>query len=310
MRISSLARSPTSSLKPEPEATDASVRPAAQRPAAEAQPYVVYSAEAGRAGRVKEAAADIYRSVRQTQLWSSLALQDIAARYRGSILGPWWITLTMGALITGMSLLYSQLMHLSLEEYVPFMSCGIVIWGFINACVAEGCDSFSGAAPIIKQTALPLFTFVMRTLARNLLVLGHNLIIIASVAVIFGFWREVRPLELLGGTAILGLNLLWIITLAALASARFRDVPQIVVAVLQVALFITPVFWRPDQLKGRPMILVYNPFYHLMELVRAPLVGMPHSFHSWSIGLIMAAIGWGIAFPLFAYNRRRLVHYL
>lgn len=275
-----------------------------------AQPTVVYSAEAGHSGRAREAAVDLLRSATHAQLWISLALQDIAARYRGSILGPWWITLTMAALISGMSILYSQLMNLSLEQYVPWMSCGIVLWGFINSTIAEGCESFAAAAPIIRQTSLPIFTFVLRTVLRNLLVLSHNLIIVAAVAVLFGFWTKIRPFDLAFGAVIVLANLLWVVTLAALASARFRDVPQIVIAVLQVALFITPVFWRPDQLHGRPAILVFNPFFHLIELIRAPLLGSPHTPHAFTIGLGMAIAGWAIAFPVFAFNRRRLVHYL
>lgn len=272
------------------------------------EPRVVYAAAGG--GRWREGLQDLARSIRRGQLWSALALQDIAARYRGSILGPWWITLTMAALIAGMSLLYARLMHLSLDQYVPMMTCGIVLWGFINSTITEGCDSFSGAAPIIKQSALPLFTFVLRTAARNLLVLAHNLIIVAAVAVMFGFWRQIRPLDLAFGTVVLLANLLWIVLLVALASARFRDVPQIVAAGLQVAFFITPVFWRPDQLPGRPVILVFNPFYHLLELVRSPLLGTPHPLHVRSIGVLMALAGWGVVFPMFARNRRRLVHYL
>ncbi|PMY13615.1 ABC transporter permease, partial [Pseudomonas sp. FW305-BF8] len=69
----------------------------------------------------------------------------------------------MGALIGGMSLLYAQLMHLSLQAYVPWMSCGIVLWGFISGTITEGCESFASAASIIRQTSLPLFTFVFRT---------------------------------------------------------------------------------------------------------------------------------------------------
>jgi len=271
------------------------------------QPTVVYSAES--TGGVGEAALDIGRAVKGVQLWASLAFQDIAARYRGSLLGPWWITLTMAALITGMSLLYSQLMHLSLQQYVPWMSCGIVLWGFINSTITEGCESFFAAAPIIRQTSLPLFTFVLRTVVRNVLVLGHNLLIIAAVAVIFHFWREIRPLELLLGAVVVLLNLTWIVTLIALASARFRDVPQIVIAAMQVALFITPVFWRPDQLPGRPVILVFNPFYHLIEVLRAPLVGATAS-HALAVTLAMAAVGWIVAFAAFVKVRRRLVHYL
>jgi ABC-type polysaccharide/polyol phosphate export permease len=278
------------------------------RPREQALPHVIYSAEGGHLTRY--AGADLGRGLAAANLWSSLAIQDIAARYRGSILGPWWITLTMAALIGGMSLLYSRLMHLSLQAYVPWMSCGIVLWGFISSTVTEGCDTFTQAAPIIRQTSLPLFIFVLRTVARNTIVLAHNAIIIGVIAVLFGFWRSVQPLGLLLGLGLVLLNLSWIVLVAAVASARFRDVPQIFIAVMQVALFITPVFWRPDQLPNRPAILTFNPFYHLIEAVRAPLVGAAPPSQAFEVCAGLAAAGWALAFWVFALNRRRLVHYL
>ncbi len=216
----------------------------------------------------------------------------------------------MGLLIAGMSVLYANLMSLSLKAYVPWLACGIVLWGLITTTLTEGCDAFVAGAQIIRQSATPIFTFVLRTLARNLIVFGHNLVIVVVVAVLFGFWREVRPLGLILGLLGVLANLSWIVTFVALASARFRDVPQIVASILQIALFLTPVFWHPEQLPNRPVILWLNPFYHLLEVVRAPLTGAVTSPGSWRFVNVMALLGWAFLFPLFAAHRRRVVHYL
>lgn len=239
-----------------------------------------------------------------------MALHDIRMRYRGSILGPWWITLSMGFLIAGMSVLYASLMNLELKAYVPWLACGIVVWGLITSTLTEGCDAFIGGGPIIRQSATPIFTFVLRTLTRNLMVFGHNVVIVAVVAVIFGFWKDIRPFEVLLGLAAVLANLSWIVALIALASARFRDVPQIVASILQIALFLTPVFWHTEQLTGRPAILWLNPFYYLLEVIRAPLVGGATNTDAWAVVVLMALLGWLVMFPLFAAHRRRVVHYL
>ena len=216
----------------------------------------------------------------------------------------------MGVLIAGMSVLYAKLMQLELKDYVPWLTCGIVLWGMMVSSLTEGCDAFIGSVQIIRQSAVPIFTFVLRVLARNILVLAHNFIIVIVVAALFGFWRISRPLEAAAGLGAVFLNLSWMVTLIALTSARFRDVPQIIAAALQIALFLTPVFWHTEQLPERPALLWLNPFYHLLEVVRAPLLGLPTSQDSWPTVIGMALVGWALVFPIFAMVRRRVVHYL
>ena len=271
---------------------------------------VIYSATNNRSQLVADAARDLVTSSTQYRIWMTMALHDIRMRYRGSILGPWWITISMGFLISGMSVLYAGLMGLELKDYVPWLACGIVIWGLIATTMTEGCDAFIGGSQIIRQSATPLFTFVLRILARNLIVFGHNFLIVVAVSVIFGFWRHMRPLEVVLALGAILLSLSWMVTLVALASARFRDVPQIVASVLQIALFLTPVFWHAEQLPNRPAILWLNPFYHLLEILRAPLMGAPTNSTSWPVVGLMGLVGWLCVFPLFAAHRRRVVHYL
>jgi ABC-type polysaccharide/polyol phosphate export permease len=112
------------------------------------------------------------------------------------------------------------------------------------------------------------------------------------------------------GLALLTVNAAWAGMLAAIFSARFRDVPQIVVSVMQFALFMTPVFWQPGRLGKAHAILVFNPFYHMLEAVRAPLLGAQPDAHTYSFLALMAVAGWGLTFAVFTRTRRRIVHYL
>jgi ABC-type polysaccharide/polyol phosphate export permease len=80
---------------------------------------------------------------------------------------------------------------------------------------------------------------------------------------------------------------------------------------MQFAIFITPVFWPAERLKGaKHAVLDFNPFYHMLEAVRAPLMGAPTAPHTYSFLALMAVIGWSVVFSLFAITRRRIVHYL
>lgn len=267
----------------------------------------------GRRGTLFEfqmALRDLKTSGERLGLAWSLAWHDVVSRYRGSILGPFWITLSMGLMVLGIGFLYSRLLSISLEELMPYVALGIVFFGVISGVVNEGCDTFVQASGMLSQTSLPMFTFVWRTVLRNLINLAHHLVIVVAVLIWFGYWREANPLLALAGALFLIVNVSWMSMLAGIVSARFRDIPQIVISVMQFAFFMTPVFWRPDRFGDQHIFLTLNPFYHMLEAIRAPLLGMPVSGLSYVVLSAMALLGWAVTFSVFAVTRRRIVHYL
>jgi ABC-type polysaccharide/polyol phosphate export permease len=267
----------------------------------------------GNRGAMQEyglAFADLKTSLRRLGLARSLAWHDIVSRYRGSILGPFWITLSMGLMVLGIGVLYSRLFHVAVQEFIPFVALGIVSWGLITGTILEGCETFVMARGMLSQTSLPMFTFVWRTVLRNLINLAHHAVIIVAVLAWYGVSPRINlPLALVGLVLVL-LNISWISMLAAITSARFRDVPQIVGSVMQFAIFMTPVFWKPDSIRSNHAVLVFNPFYYMLESIRTPVLGGVTAHHTYAILVIMAVAGWIITFATFARTRRRIVHYL
>ncbi len=267
----------------------------------------------GRRGALFEfnmALRDLRASVERLSLAWSLARHDVVSRYRGSILGPFWITLSMGLMVLGIGFLYGNLFKIPIQEFIPFVALGIVFFGVISTTVTEGCDTFTGASGMLSQTSLPMFTFLWRTVLRNLINLAHHLVIVVAVLIYFGQWRTANvPVALLGVLFLIA-NASWISMLAGIASARFRDIPQIVISVMQFAIFMTPVFWLPDRFGAHRAFLDLNPFYHMLQAVRAPLLGAPVANHTYMTLAIMALGGWALTFSIFAQTRRRIVHYL
>jgi ABC-type polysaccharide/polyol phosphate export permease len=267
----------------------------------------------GRRGALFEfhmALRDLLLSATRIGLAWSLAKHDVISRYRGSILGPFWITLSMGLMVIGIGVVYANLFGIALHKFLPLVALGIVFFGLISSIITEGCDTFVNAAGMLSQTSLPMLTFVWRTVLRNLFNLVHHMVIIVAVLVIYGYWRVSNPAGALLGLVFLVLNASWLSLLVGIASARFRDIPQIVVSVMQFAIFVTPVFWPADRLGTHRGVLDFNPFYHMLEAVRAPLMGTPVAPHTYLALLIMAVVGWGVTFSIFAVTRRRIVHYL
>lgn len=267
----------------------------------------------GRRGPLFElhmATRDLRASFERIGLAWSLARHDVASRYRGSILGPFWITLSMGLMVLGIGFLYANLFRIPIDTFIPFVALGIVFFGVISSTVNEGCDTFVQASGMLSQTSLPMFTFVWRTVFRNLINLAHHLIIVVAVMIWFGTWKQANPLAAVLGVLFLVANASWLSALAGIAGARFRDIPQVVQSIMQFAIFMTPVFWLPDRFGAHKSFLNFNPFYHMLEGARAPLLGAPVAPHTYSALALMAVCGWLLTFYVFAQTRRRIVHYL
>lgn len=266
--------------------------------------------ERGLRFELRMAVLDLRSSFQRLGLAWSLATHDIGSRYRGSILGPFWITLSMGLMVLGIGFLYANLFSISISAFLPYVALGIVFFGVITGTVNEGCETFVLASGMLSQTSLPMFTFVWRTVLRNLINLAHHLVIVVAVLAVYGYWLTADIPAALIGVILLLLNASWISLLAGIASARFRDIPQIVGSAMQFAIFMTPVFWMPDRFSAHRWVFDLNPFFHMLEAVRAPLLGKPVTALTYEVLTALALIGWLITFLIFARTRRRIVHYL
>jgi ABC-type polysaccharide/polyol phosphate export permease len=263
------------------------------------------------ASELAAAAQDFIRSIELWRLWYTLAVNDVASRYRGSVLGPFWITLSTTAFVLGISLVYGNLMQVSTEKYVSWMATGVVLWTFMSGTILESGDSYIQASVIIRQSNLPLPLFVWRTIFRNLLNLAHQSIVVIGVALWFHYLLKINLPVFVLGFVLVVINISWMAFVAAVVAARFRDMQQVIATALQLIFFVSPVIWIPNDMKGvRSLLLLANPFYHMFDVTRNPLLGLPVHMESVVVLLVMAVVGWLITYIIYASVRRRIVHYL
>jgi ABC-2 type transport system permease protein/lipopolysaccharide transport system permease protein len=255
------------------------------------------------------AVRDIVEGARLWYVWGTFGWYDIRQRYRRSVIGPFWLTISMGVMITALGGLYAGLFKANISQYLPHVAIGFVIWGFISGLVNEGCNSFIDGQRSIKHVHLPLSVYVYRVVWRNLIIFGHNLLIVVVVALVFDLRPGWNVLLIVPAILVLCLNGVCAGLLLGLLSARFRDIPQIVSNVMQVAFFLTPIIWQPEQLPSRALILTFNPFYHALEIVRAPLMGASPARLSWLVMLAVTVAGFAVTLAIYARYRRRIVYW-
>lgn len=253
---------------------------------------------------------DWWRGTRNVELWSTLAWYDVVLRYRRSILGPLWITLSMGALLLGMGPLYSALFDVPLQRFFPHLALGIIFWNFFATTITEACNVFVNAAPYLKQGEFCRSIFIWRHLAKQFIQLAHHAILYVPIAVWAGIPWSPRTLLFLPGLLVVLVNLHALSITLGILTARFRDVGQIVTSALQLLMFLTPVFWFPDNLPARAKFILYNPLAQLLDVVRLPMLhGIPAPGTWWFL-LLFTGLNVCIAAVAYAWKQRELVYWI
>jgi len=242
-----------------------------------------------------------------------LALLDIRLRYRGSLLGPFWLTLSTGLMVAALGFVYSRLFHTDLHTYLPFLSLSLVLWNFINALVTDGCITYTTNDTMIRGTRMPLSLHAARSVGRNVLILGHNIIVIVVVFAVMDVWPGRIAFVALPGLALWMVDGLAVSILLGGFCARFRDVPPIVASVMQIAFFVSPVIWSPKILEHRGIgivLLNWNPFYSLLEIVRAPLLNQAPSLATWGSALGYSGLLVALTMVFFVRARSRIAFWV
>jgi len=262
------------------------------------------------ASRTAEALSDLFAGFTRTWMWSALAYQDIKLRYRGSLLGPFWITFTNLVLLVAMGTIYAALFKMETSTYIPYLMTGLLVWQFLSTVITEGCSTFTAAQDVIQQVPLPFSIQAYRTVYRNLIVLAHNAVIIPFGLILFGVPVNWRVLEIIPALLVLCVNGLWISLLLGTISTRFRDVPPIVANAVQVVFFVTPIFWPIDAVGRWKPVLMLNPAFAAIDVVRGPLLGEATSPLSWPILLICTVVGATLGFGFFVRFRERIAYWI
>jgi ABC-type polysaccharide/polyol phosphate export permease len=261
--------------------------------------------------RVAAAVADLYDGLCRSWLWIALAHQDMRLRYRGSLLGPFWQTVTTIIMIGAMGFIYARLFRTRIDNYLPMLTIGLIFWQFISGMITEGCGTFYTVQGIIQQVKLPLSLHVYRLVYRNILVLAHSFIIVPIVLAMFPppiAWPRL-PL-LIPGMALIVINGVSLSFLLGTISARFRDVPPIVASIVQVVFFVTPIFWSAEALGAARWWAELNPIFAAIDVLRAPLLGQPTAPHSWQILTVVSVFLAAVSFAFFSRFRSRIAFWV
>jgi ABC-type polysaccharide/polyol phosphate export permease len=254
---------------------------------------------------------DLIGGWRQRQLWGHLGWQDIKQRYRRSVLGPIWITISMAVTAVALGILYAGLFGNDLSVQLPYILVGFIVWAFISGCILEGADVFIANEGLIKHLPAPLSVHVYRLVWRQTLLFGHNMIVYLLMLLVFPQPLDWTVVFAIPAFLLLMINGAWVALLLGIVTTRFRDLNPITQSIVQLMFFLTPIVWIYEDLLNSPnptiaqraRLAEFNPFLHFMEIIRRPLLGEPQHLRYWIVVLVITVVGWTVT--MFALRRFR-----
>lgn len=261
--------------------------------------------------RWRRALRDLGNGLAAYQLWVRLAYEDVRQRYIRSVLGEFWISLSMGISIVSIGVLYGSIFKYAMTEYLPYLAAGVAAWTFIAANLNEGANAFIADYQLILQSNQPTSIYLFRVLVRNLIVYAHNVLTVIVICAFFGSWPTWTTLMLLPNLAIVVAALAGAALTLAVLATRYRDIGPILANILQLLFFLTPIIWMTRQLPPEfAWVVDLNPFRPLVELLRDPLIGKISKPETYIASTAFVVVTWAIATTLYARTRHRIAFWL
>ena len=262
--------------------------------------------------RTQTATHEILAEIAQFDRWGTLALMDVSLRYRRTVIGPLWITLTLAATIGSVGTVYATLFKQDISHFLPSFAVGLIVWTLIAATLQEGSNVFVAASHLIKAVPAPPIVHVLQMIARNVIIFLHHLLLVIVLYLVMPWPPRWSMVLAIPGFVLLLVTLISGATALGLLCARYRDIGSAVVGGLQFVFFLTPIIWTPDAVHDTAFFWLtqVNPFATLLELVRKPLLSQPTDPGLWLQGSAYAIATALVALTCYARYRHRVAYWL
>ena len=241
--------------------------------------------------------------------WLFIPLLNFLIRYRRTALGPLWLLVGPSLFVVALGALFAEVGAVDVSVFLPHLAIGLVTWALINGYITGAATVFQRNRGQVLNGGIPLADIVRTEVITGLLTFGHQVFVVVGVFLYFGIMPTLYAFVSISGLLFVVANGIWTTKVFGIIGARYRDLAEIFSALMGIFFLATPIIWMPGDGMGRSVMdvfLTYNPFFHFIELVRAPLLGNPVSPSSW---IVVIAITFG-GFLLAGYFDKRYARFV
>jgi lipopolysaccharide transport system permease protein len=243
-----------------------------------------------------------------------LARLDILRRYTATMLGIVWAVLAPLLMSAVIGLVFAKLFGQDLREFLPYLFLNLTLWAFFSASIDSGAIAFVAAEGYIKQIAkVSFYTYPLRMVLAAFFTLLLGLMAVTVVILLFGGRIGFHWLLIIPGLAAWLLFGFFVCTISAVLNTAVRDFQHLQAVGVQALFYATPVMFPAVLLVKHNLgwLLTWNPVYHLMMLVRVPMLynDVPETSHYVASAISIAFVA-TIAVLAMRRARPRLVFWL
>ena len=232
-------------------------------------------------------------------MWTGLAWIETVQSYRRTLLGPFWITLSLGITVAAMTLVYGALFAVPSKDYAGYVACGMIGWVWCGALLTDVGNTFVNYSSFIRGTRIDKSLFIWSTCAKLVIVFCHQMIVWALLVLLGVVELNFFSLLLAPAVVVLFLFSIPVTAITSILFTRYRDLPRLISSSIVVLMMVTPIFWQAGMIKGwRSAVYYFNPVYYVIEFIRAPLLGRPEApmIVAVMLGMLLAVWIFGVYF--------------
>ena len=242
--------------------------------------------------------------------WGAIAVEDVVGRYRRTVIGPLWLVVSQSAFIGGIYLLHKTMLGQGQSNFLLFLSISLPAWSLLSSLLSDGASSLVRSKGFIESYPLPLAIYLIRTVAGSFVTFAHLFTVFVVVSLATRHAPTYHALALIPALMIIAVYGFGVNLILAPIGAKFRDVQPAISSALGLLFVLTPIFWVPTAEQLHNPILQLNPFYHLLEIIRQPVLGSWGDPTHWLVSLGIAIGSLIVGGVVYARTRPNVVYWL
>lgn len=261
--------------------------------------------------RLSVSLIDIGKGLALWRVWWAFALENIQRVYHRTLFGAVWISLSFCAFVGVKIVVFGTLFGNMSSHLAAYILLGFMGWTFVSQAVMTSPQVFLSNANWIKNDPLPFSVYAFQSVMQDFFAFLMTVLAVVALYWLTGENIDLYALMAIPAVLVTLFNAFWMKLVLGVICTRLRDVTQIVNNAMRMLLFLTPVFWAPDQMGERVMsILWWNPILHFIDIIRIPILDHHFAVESWQFVGVFTVINVFLGLLLFSIYRKRIAFWL
>lgn len=254
--------------------------------------------------------ADFVLAVKLKPMWIHTGWIDVIWRFRRTRIGQFWHTLSLAALVIVMGVIWSTILKQDPIQYFRFVGTSMIVWSLVASFVTDGAAALISGEATALSMRFPYIAFAFQHAWKSLLLFAHHFVLYLAIIILTLQLPGYAVFLAIPGLFLVVANGVWMTLLVGMLCLKRRDFVLAIATAMQIGMFVTPVFW-PKAMLGERLAFAadFNPLYHLMTILRDPLLGIVPPLESWLASLATLLVGWLLTAWIYGRFRDRMSYW-